>query len=48
MRVTLAWKGAEWHRHVIVDSDWRRAELTGPGSWVGFSLFLVREGPRDM
>ena len=48
MRITIAWKGTEWHRRVIVDSDWRRAELSGPGSWVGFSLFLIRNGSRQM
>ena len=48
MRVTVAWEGAEWNRRVAIDSDWRRAELSGPGSWVGFSLFLARTGPRNM
>ena len=48
MRVTLAWKGQEWNRRVVIDSDWRRSELTGPAAWVGFSLFLIRSGPRSM
>ena len=30
MRATCAWKGKEWHRRVVIDSDWRRAELEGP------------------
>ena len=28
--------------------DWHRSEISGPGSWIGYSLFLVRRGPRDM
>ena len=48
MRVTWAWKGKEWHRRVVTDSDRRRAELEGPGSWTGFSLFLIRAGLRSM
>ena len=48
MRVTFAWKGQDWNRKVLIDSDWRRSEIQGPGGWIGYSLFLIRSGPRSM
>ena len=26
----------------------RRSEISGPAAWVGYSLFLIRSGPRSM
>lgn len=40
----MAWKNDNWHRIVMVDSDWRREQVgEGPGQWVGYFFFLVKE-----